>query len=66
MGRIPYARDLARVRCHSRCRDPMAKEAQLRAAEGALGGLDRELLLPQDGEDPSDVAEMFLQRRTVA
>ena len=43
----------------------MAKEAQLRAAEGALGGLDRELLLPQDAEDPSDVAEMFLQRRTV-
>ena len=38
----------------------MAKEAQLRAAEGALGGLDVELLLPQDGEDLPDVAEMLL------
>ena len=42
------------------CLDPMAKEAQLSAAEGALLGLDVELLLPQDGEDVADVAEMLL------
>ena len=57
---IPHGRDLARVHCHPRGRDPMAQEAQLRAAEGALRSLDVELLLPQDGEDLPDVAEMLL------
>ena len=39
----------------------MPQESQLLAAEGALGGLDIELLLPQDGQDLPYVAEMLLQ-----
>ena len=38
----------------------MAGEVPILSAEGALAGLDVELLLQQDGEDLVDVAEMLL------
>ncbi len=44
----------------------MPQEAQLLAAEGALGGLDVELLLPQNGQDLPDVADVLLEGGAVA
>ena len=50
---IPHGRDLARVHCQPRCPDPMAQEAQLRAAEGAIVGLDVERLdISADSSSP--------------
>jgi hypothetical protein len=39
----------------------MTQETEFLAAKGALGGLDEEPLLPQDGHDLPYVAEMLLQ-----
>ena len=46
---------LARVHGHARRRYAVAQGTELLAAEGALGGLQEELLLPQDGENIPDV-----------
>ncbi len=66
VGQIPG--DLAGVHRHPRAWDPMPQEAQLLAAEGALGGLDRdvELLLPQDGQDLPYVADVLREGGAVA
>ncbi len=40
----------------------MTQETQLLVAEGALGGLDVDLLPPKDGQDLSDATDMLLQR----
>ena len=58
--------DLARVHRHASTRDSMTQEAQLLTAEGALGSLDVELLLPQYGEHLPHVAKMLSQRRAIA
>ena len=56
---------LMRVHRHPSALDVITQKPQFLAAEGALGGLDVELLLPQDGQNLPDVADMLFQRGTV-
>ena len=43
----------------------MAEEAQLASTELALGSLDKELLLPEYGEDFTHVTQVLFQGRAV-
>ncbi len=64
--RTAHSRNFARVYSHSRRGDPVSEEAELLTAEGALGSLDVEPLLPEDREDLADILQVLLERRAVA
>ena len=58
---VTDCRYLARVNRHPHRRDPMAQKAQLSASEFALGGLDVQLFLTEDGQNLAHVPKVLFE-----